>query len=438
VSADAFATIYAAASAVGGGVAVVRVSGPRAREICEGWCGRLPAARRLERRALPWPDGTAEDALVVQMPGPASYTGEDVVELHVHGGRRGVAAVLAELGRRGARPAGPGEFTRRAFEHGRLDLAQAEGIAAQIGARTDEELRQARRLAAGTVSAQVRAALDELTQLRVAVAATLDFPDDVEVAESARWIESAETLAGRLSAWEREAAVAERARRLARVVVAGPVNAGKSSLVNALVGRDRVVVSPEPGTTRDYVEVVLERGRVALELVDTAGVRAEAGVAEAAGIAAGRREAETADLVLWTEAADAAMQGSAEAPGEEGRIWRVETKRDLGTARAGWLGVSARTGEGIAELWAKLEEFASVAEATLWAGLSRHVVGVRESAAALERARSWLAGGVAPELAERELAQAQARLEEVVGERRFGAVGEELLEAIFGRFCIGK
>ena len=233
-----------------GGVAIVRLSGPRARAIAEAVVeGELPAARRLARRRIDLGGGEHEDGLVVLMPGPASFTGEDVVELHVHAGERNVAAVVRALLERGGRAAGAGDFSRRAFELGRLGLDEAEGIAAIIGAQTDAALAQARRLASGELGRAVEAERRGLVELRAEIEANLDFPEDVDSGDVSRWRDEASERAAAVGRWLARFEAGRRARAKARVVLAGPPNAGKSSLFNALLGRPRALVADQPGTS---------------------------------------------------------------------------------------------------------------------------------------------------------------------------------------------
>ncbi|MCA9705610.1 MAG: 50S ribosome-binding GTPase [Myxococcales bacterium] len=425
-----------------GGLAVVRISGPRARALVEPLVGSLPAPRRLARRRIGLGDGEVEDGLVVLMPGPRSFTGEDVVELHVHAGARNVDAVVGALLRGGARAAGAGDFSRRAFELGRLSLDQAEGLAAIIGARTDAALSQARRLAAGELGRTVDAEREALLELRAEIEANLDFPEDVDPADVSRWQHDAAARRAAIEGWLARFEAGRRARARARVVLAGPPNAGKSSLFNALLGRERALVADGPGTTRDYVEADLELGRHGCTLVDTAGLREGAEEVERAGVALSRAQVEGADVVLWIEGADAEQADPSQWSGaDEAVVIRVETKRDRGQRRPAWLGVALRPGgppEGLEQVRQALLAWFGAGQDTAWIGLARHHERAHEALAAIEEAQGHLADDEHLELAAFALGVAESRLGEITGRSALGPVGQDVLDRIFARFCIGK
>lgn len=418
-----------------GGVAIVRLSGPQARSITETIVGPLVAPRVLARRQLR--DGTSvgDDALVVWMPGPRSLTGEDVVELHVHAGRLNVQRVIASLIERGAISAGPGEFTRRAFEHGRLSLEQAEGIAALIAAQTDAGVEQARRLIAGELGREVETLRAAVGELRGEVEANLDFPEDVAAGDVRRWCEEIAGFVSTLGTWTRRFAAGQRMRERPRVVIAGPPNAGKSALFNALLQQSRAIVSPVPGTTRDYVEAELWIGGREVRLVDTAGLRDGSDAIEVEGIARSREQIEGAEVVLWVEAADAIDEVAVlEGP----RVIVVENKIDLGRRRAAWIGVSARSGDGMSELRAVIEATLRGPDEEPWIGLARHRDRAEAAAKALSDARAELEREGPLEIAAFLLGSAERELGEITGRSALGPVGDEVLTRIFARFCIGK
>ncbi|NVB37941.1 50S ribosome-binding GTPase [Pseudenhygromyxa sp. WMMC2535] len=439
-----------------GGVAIVRISGPAATRVAAALVeGALPAARRAGLRHLrlrpeadagaasePVEHGT-EQAVVVVMPGPRSFTGEDVVELQIHAGERNVAEVLEACLAAGAVAAGPGDFSRRAFELGRMTLDQAEGVAALIGARTQAALEQARRLVAGELGEEVEDMRARVGQLRVEIEANLDFPEDVAAADEARFAATAQALAARVEGWLARFEAGRRARSRARVVIAGPPNAGKSALFNALLGRRRALVSDLAGTTRDFLEAELSvpklgvDAEVELTLVDTAGLREDtADELERAGVALGREQLEGADLIVWVEGADQPA-GSEDIPALA--QLRVENKADLevDSPRQGWLRVSAHTGAGLDELRAAIGDALSP-PGEQWIGLARHRERAAEALAALVEARALLAGGEGLELAAFSLTVADRRLGEITGRAALGPMGAEILDAIFSRFCIGK
>ena len=414
-----------------GGVAIVRLSGSRALEIARLLAGELPAARQLARRRLTLDRGS-EGALVVVMPGPGSFTGEDVVELHVHAGALNVGGVVAAVLARGAVAADAGEFSRRAFEHGRLSLEQAEGIAALIAAQTDAALEQARRLVAGELGREVSQLANEIHALRCEIEANLDFAEDVETADLTRWRGEISGFAATMQAWLGRFEAGRRSRERPRVVLAGPPNAGKSAVFNALLGRSRAIVSPVPGTTRDYVEAEMVLGSQEVVLVDTAGLREGADVVEEAGIARSRDQIDGADLVVWIEAADS---GPAEVPVVD--LLRLENKRDLGCRRPAWTGSVGTTG-GVKELRAALQTWARSRVEQPWIGLARHRDRVADSREALDDAAAVLDQAGPLEIAAFQLGVAEQRLTEVTGRGTLGPIGEQVLADIFSRFCIGK
>ena len=425
-----------------GGVAVVRLSGPRACDVARALVGELPEPRRLARRniAVDLETGEGDDGLVVVMPGPGSFTGEDVVELHVHAGARNVRSVVEACLACGAIAAEPGEFTRRAFEAGRLTLDQAEGIAAVIGAQTDEALAQARRLASGELGRQVDAMRDALVDLRAEIEANLDFPEDVDPADVHRWEQEVTDARVEVAGWLARFEAGRRARERARVVLAGPPNAGKSSLFNALLGRARAIVADRPGTTRDFVEAELSIGRHGAMLVDTAGLRSPgaegADEIEALGIALTHEQVEGGDLVLWIEGADTNTGGL---PSSE-RVIHVETKRDLGCRRPEWIGVCLADGrsEGIDELRRALEQWFATRGDSAWIGLARHRDRAREAFDELGGAADLLRREEPLELVAFSLGAAERRLGEITGRSALGPISEEVVNRIFARFCIGK
>ncbi len=369
------------------------------------------------------------------MPGPASFTGEDVVELHVHAGVRNVGSVVAALLSQGAIAADAGEFSRRAFEHGRLSLEQAEGIAALIAARTDAALDQARRLVAGELGREIGTAATAIQELRCEIEANLDFSEDVEEGDLSRWSGEISGIVEHMRSWLGQFEAGRRARERPRIVLAGPPNAGKSAVFNALLGRERAIVSPIPGTTRDFVEAELTIGAQELVLVDTAGLHASQDSVENAGIARSHEQMDGADLVVWIEAADA--EEVAEEVEDRAEVLRVENKRDLGSRRAAWVGASAASGD-VEALRAALRAWAETRVHHPWIGLARHRERVAEGVEALSDAQDVLERSGPLEIAAFQLGVAEQRLAEVTGRGTLGPIGEDVLAAIFSRFCIGK
>ncbi len=424
-----------------GGVAVVRISGPRALEIVGRMVDGVPDDRRLVSRRIRVGQDV-EAGLVAVMRGPGSFTGEDVVELHVHAGERNVHAVVAQVLRHGGRAAGAGDFSRRAFELGRLGLSQAEGIAAVIGAQTDAALAQARRLAAGELGEAVQRQREAVLELRAEIEANLDFPEDVDPGDVARWRVEATTGRDAIARWLARFEAGRRARMRARVVLAGPPNAGKSSLFNALLGTPRALVAKSPGTTRDYVEAPLELGRFGCVLVDTAGLRDEAGAVERQGVALTRTQVRGADVVLWVEASDAdPTKMVAALDGCDATVIRVESKRDRGTRRPGWVGVAVAPempAQGIDAVREAVGAWFAAGHDGAWIGLARHRDRAVESLASMDEALTHLQDDQRLELAAFSLGVAHTRLGEITGRSMLGPVGADVLAEIFSRFCIGK
>jgi tRNA modification GTPase len=416
-------TIYALSSgAPPAAVAVVRVSGPGADAALEALAGVLPKPRMMTLATLGADDEVIDKALIVRFSGPASATGEDVAEFHLHGGRSVVAAVLAALGRvDGLRAAEPGEFTRRAYENGRIDLAEAEGLADLLEAETQAQHRAALALAGGALSRQVADWQARLLALAAEVEAALDFSDEDDVAPLAGDFEARrDALGDEVAAWLARPP-AERLREGVRVVVAGPPNAGKSSLLNALAGRDAAIVTAMAGTTRDLVEAPTALGGAPFLLIDTAGLRDSDDPVEAIGVARARASLAGADIVLWLGQADAAPAGAI----------RVHAKADLGPAPGpADLSTSMVTGEGVDPLRRMLIERA----ADLLPAPGEVALNVRHRAALAETEAALLETGPDLLIVAESLRRARVALDRVTGQ----AGVEEMLDALFGRFCIGK
>ncbi len=448
-------TIFALSSAPGrAGVAVLRVSGPEAGAALEALAGRLPPERQavLARLSDPRSGAAIDRGLVLWLPGPHSFTGEDTAELHLHGGRAVIAAALEALAARpGLRPAEAGEFTRRAFDNGKLDLSEVEGLADLIAAETEAQRRQALRQMEGALSRRTE---DWRTGLIAALAhaeAAIDFPDE-ELPQDLQsrlthkilgvWRELAQYLDDRHRG--------ERLRDGLYVAIIGPPNAGKSTLLNALARRPVAIVSETAGTTRDVIEVHLDLGGYPVTLADTAGLReaepdgdteGQAGV-EAEGIRRAHARAAAADLKLAVfDLRDAAALDPVTLALVDADTLVVLNKCDLVSnpepIDAGGmpgLPISAKTGAGMAELLARLE---AEVEARLGGGGAsaavtrvRHRRALEDCAAALERA----AAACAPELVAEDLRLALRALGRITGRVDV----EDVLDAIFRDFCIGK
>ncbi len=427
-------TIFAVASGAGqAAIAVMRLSGPTSRAVLATLCGRVPPPRRASLRRLRDADGTELDqAMVVWLPGPGSYTGEDSAELFLHGGRavlHGVADALVALG---ARPAEAGEFTRRAFLNGRMDLIEAEAVHDLIAAETTAQRRQALRQLDGALGTIYRGWADRLHVLLAQQEALIDFPDeDLPPEVEAAVLQELAALQREVAAHLDDGRRGERLREGVVFAVTGRPNVGKSSLVNALAERDVAIVSAMPGTTRDALEARVVLGGVPVTLVDTAGLRESTDAIEAEGVRRARARAAEADLVVAVTEPGEVI--AAPAPDDRPRML-VMNKLDLvGLVPEGAIGVSALTGEGLDMLRARLAEAArSLTECAGPPPLTqaRHRAALRETAARLGDA------GIAelPELRAEDLRLALRALGRITG-----SVGvEDILDTLFARFCIGK
>ncbi|HEX8663603.1 MAG TPA: tRNA uridine-5-carboxymethylaminomethyl(34) synthesis GTPase MnmE [Beijerinckiaceae bacterium] len=451
-------TIFAPASGAGrAAIAVVRLSGPVTRGVLEAMAGGLPSPRRMALRALrdPASGEVLDRALVLWMPAPESFTGEDQAELHIHGGLAVRAAVLRALsGIPGLKAAEPGEFTRRAFLNGRMDLSAVEGLADLIDAETEAQRRQALRQLEGRLGSLVEGWRERLIECLALLEAALDFSDEADVAADAegRAGAIARALAGEIAGHLAEAGRGERLREGFTVVIAGPPNAGKSTLLNALARRDVAIVSAVPGTTRDAIEVRCDLAGLPVTFVDTAGLRETGDPIEMQGVSRARAHVEKADLVLWLAAPDGGADiGSARGP-EDGfdaglktapktapttaPAIRVATKSDLAPAPSGAdIVVSAKTGEGLSSL---LDRIAALLQESLGAGdavitRERHRRAFEDAGESLARAGAALGQGHA-ELAAEDVRLALRALGRVTGRVDV----EEILDRLFAAFCIGK
>jgi len=422
-------------------IGVVRVSGPAAGSALRALAGRLPEARHASLAALKDAEGMPLDrALILWFPGPATATGEDLAELHLHGGRAVVAAVETALGALpGLRRAEPGEFTRRAFENGQIDLAEAEGLADLLAAETESQRVQALGMASGHVSRAVEGWQDRLLGLMAGAEAELNFADedDVEVGESVaqRLIAGMGTLSGEMDEWLARPAAEVIAEGLS-VVIAGPPNAGKSTLINALAQRELAIVSPVAGTTRDVIETPLALDGIAMRFSDTAGIRSEgADVIEAIGIDRAKAAVEGADILLWLGAPkEAPRHPRVILIAAQADRWSGDAAAEAEAARCD-LVLSATTGEGMDRLHRYIVDMAR----TLLPREGEAALRQRQRAA-LAEARDWLtieAGS--REARDLILLAERLRLAATALDRITGRAGvEDMLDALFGRFCIGK
>src|SRR5665213_3865816 len=429
-------TIFALSSGLPpAGVAIVRVSGPGVRFGLETLIDSVPEPRRAILRSVRARDGGIIDrALVLFFPRPASFTGEDVAELHLHGGRAVVAAALAALGALpGFRPAEPGEFTRRAFANQRMDLTQVEGLADLIAAETEGQRRQALRQADGALGRQYESWRSALVRARALIEAELDFAEEEDIPGGVS-VQSWDIVRGLEKEIVNHLADrrGERLRDGAEIVILGPPNAGKSSLLNAIAKRDAAIVTPEAGTTRDLIEVRLDLDGYAVTLVDTAGLRETTSVVEREGIRRAEERARNADLVLWLIDASHPVTVAPPLPG----ALSVLSKIDLapGPAPAGVVAISAVTGAGIAVLLAlvtgRVAALAPPVASPVFTR-ARHRAALEACLAAIREASSV---DRPLELRAEDLRHAGDALARITG--RIDV--EDMLDVIFRDFCIGK
>ncbi|MES2721549.1 MAG: tRNA uridine-5-carboxymethylaminomethyl(34) synthesis GTPase MnmE [Pseudomonadota bacterium] len=441
-------TIYAAATAAGrAAVAVVRVSGPAARAAVKALAGKIPRPRVAALRTLNSDTGPIDHALVLWFPGPASYTGEDSAEFHVHGGPAVVSSLLEALSGLGLRLAQPGEFTRRAFENGKLDLAQAEGVADLIEAETEAQRRQALAQVEGALGRAHQRWRGELIEALANFEAAVDFPDEevpAEVADRAR--PHLQRLIGELHLALADVDRGEAIREGFRIALVGAPNAGKSTLLNALAGREAAIVTATPGTTRDVIEVPMRLAGYKVLLADTAGLRDTHDEIEAEGVRRARAWAASADLRIWV--VDGASSAIDPLPAEL-------TAGDLCVINKSDLGPGDDTGRAVVEARAlELELHRISARDTthvgvILAALTDQVVGrlsgdelptatrLRHKdllAEALARLEHALAVEGSPELAAEDVRLAGRALDRITGR----IDPEDVLDRVFATFCIGK
>jgi len=451
---DSRETIFALSSAPGrAGVAVFRISGPQTAGVLEAMVGALPAPRRAALREISVPHGSAIDSgLVLWFPGPFSFTGEDMAELQVHGSVAVAQALVAVLqDRSGCRPAEAGEFARRAFRNHKLDLAEIEGLADLIDAETEQQRKLAVRQAGGGLSRRIEAWRADLVRALAFLEAFLDFPEEDDLGARNMIAEVAATIGridGEVDRFLADNRVAERVRNGVRVVIAGPPNSGKSTLLNALARRDAAIVSDIAGTTRDVMEVHLDLGGYPVVLVDTAGLRAADNTIEEEGVRRANIQIETADIVIAMH--DAAVPdpgGAADSPAKP-NIVPVAAKWDLvadiadiadgGTVVAAGqpdqIRLSVHTGQGMDVLLDRLETMAR----DLCGGGDTLLARARHRDALLacqDALRRFLQSSALPaELRAEELRHAVHALGRITGRVDV----EDLLDVVFRDFCIGK
>lgn len=444
-------TIAAQATPPGrGGIGIIRVSGPGTKAVAVGMLGGLPSPRRaIHRHFRDGAGETIDSGLVLYFPGPRSFTGEDVLELHAHGGQMVIDLLLERVLQLGARAARPGEFSQRAFLNGKLDLVQAEAIADLIDSASVHAARSAQRTLQGRFSERIHSLMAQVTDLRVQVEAAMDFAEEeIDFISDASVLNRVDQLLQLLDQTVSSARTGRLLREGLTVVIAGRPNVGKSSLLNRLSERESAIVTSIPGTTRDLLRETIQVEGVPLHLVDTAGLRTTSDVVEREGVERAWKAVESADIVLLViedriglgaqeQAALAQVEGSTP-------IIVVRNKVDLSGEFPGnvvgtelpTVRVSASTGAGLEFLKAQLQATAGYQQTTegLFLARRRHLEALQRAQNALDAARRQLCAQAAPELVAEDLREAHRALGEITGE----VSSEELLERIFSSFCIGK
>ncbi len=423
------------------GIAVIRVSGPEAFAAARTLTGRLPRPRQAARRVFrnPKTKDVLDDGLLLTFPGPHSFTGEDVAEFHLHGSLAVIRTILDVLGgMTGLRPAERGEFTKRAFRNGRIDLVAAEGIGDLVQAKTERQRKLALHHALGHASGTIEAWRRDVIAILGRVEAAVDFADEADVARQTmdeiqpRLEDLIRRMRGALAEAQRAASI----REGVKVVLAGPPNAGKSSLLNVLARREAAIVSAIPGTTRDVIEVAMEFSGVPVILTDTAGLRAHStDEIERIGMDRTANELRGADIVVWVTASDAAADPPDDL--DSVTLW-IENKSDLASAvpvSGAAHRLSAKTGEGMAEFFAKLEQRVLEMAAN---GDSATLIRSRHKQVTASCVENLLrASAISPDHLEL-MAEALRAAAYDMG-RLTGRIDvEEILDAIFREFCIGK
>jgi len=429
-------TVFAPSSAIGGAICVIRVSGDSTREIAERILNRPVTDRPnlLRHVKIVSEETVLDDCMAVFFQKPVSYTGEDMLELHCHGGAMTVKSVLNALSRAGGVPAEPGEFTRRAFLSGKMDLSEAEAVMDVINAQAENSLRSALEQLSGSVSRSIRAVQESLLDARASIEAAIDYPDEAGAAAYAALPDTLDQAARDLGSLIEEGRKARVLRDGLKLVILGRPNVGKSSLLNALLGEERAIVTAAAGTTRDTLDERVNLNGVPVRLVDTAGVREASDEAERIGVDRAKRALETADAVLLvldgsmplTEADEELLRLT------EGRARIViANKCDLKTVVFDALPVSCKTGEGIAELKNRIAALADLdTQSTAAITNERHLNALELARNAVVHAK----GQTEPDCIATDLSEALHQLGTITGTD----VDAEVVDRIFQNFCVGK
>lgn len=433
---QSFDTVFAPSSAIGGAISVIRVSGSASRAIAQKLLDKpvweTPA--RMRHTRIRKNGDVIDDCMAVFFAKPKSYTGEDMLELHCHGGMTTVRLVLSALSEAGGVPAGPGEFTRRAYLSGKMDLSEAEAVMDVINAQAESSLRSALSQLSGSVSRRVRAVEEALLDARSAIEAAIDYPDEAEEAAYAFLPAVLREAKETVTALIEEGRRARVLRDGLKLVILGRPNVGKSSLLNALLGEDRAIVTAAAGTTRDVLDERLSIGGVPVRLIDTAGLRDASDEAERIGVDRAKRALETADVVLLV------LDGSEElTPEDEALLLEtaektrivIANKCDLGRKIPDALPLSCKTGEGIEALRERIEAIAAPAlQSTEAITNERHLNALEQARDAIVHAEEQ----GEPDCIATDLTEALHRLGSITGTD----VDAEVIDRIFAHFCVGK
>lgn len=437
-------TIVAAATPPGaGGVGIVRLSGAKTEQIARVLLGSLPEPRFATYRVFRGADGVKLDAgIALYFPAPNSFTGESVLELHGHGGPLVIAGLVEAIVAMGARRAEPGEFSQRAFLNDKLDLVQAEAIADLINAGTTQAARAALRSLSGAFSRDVEALAEQLVRLRLHVEAAIDFPEEeIDFLSDELLLRRLQECADAFALLQEKARQGSVLRDGFQVVIVGKPNAGKSSLLNLLSGQDAAIVTEIAGTTRDILREQIDIDGLAVELVDTAGLRENPDRIEEEGIRRARNALNNADAILWIQDATDQNAGTLDETLPEGvPVTVVYNKIDLHAGAAlpdeTAIAMSAKTGEGLDTLRQTIRELAgyqNLGEGAFTAR-KRHILALEQAAERFEAGREALQNSKAGELLAEELRLSQQALGEITG----AVSSDDLLGRIFSEFCIGK
>ncbi len=426
-------TIFLPSTAVGGAIAVLRVSGPGACGVMHALTGKALTPRMLTYAPLRYSGEHLDDSMAVWFPAPNSYSGEDMLELHCHGGIGTVRRVSEALLDLGARPAEGGEFTKRAFLNGKMDLTQAEAVMDLINAQADSSLRAALHQLGGSIGRMLRATEETILDARSAVEATIDYPDETEEDVYAALPQQIEDAIREIDGLLSHSQQGRFLREGVRTVILGRPNVGKSSLFNALLGEDRAIVTSVAGTTRDVLDERTAWNGVSVRLMDTAGLREASDEAESIGIDRARRALHYADLLLIVLDGSVPLTPEDDALLEETRAFRrivISNKSDLGTVAAD-LAVSCKTGEGLETLKTRITSVAGTGELdTTCITNLRHIRALEAARQALMHASSQ----TEPDCIATDLREASHHLGTITGTD----VDEKLLDRIFENFCVGK